>query len=49
MILNLSPWLAIKIFWKINYYAPDLEQGSHDPSDPEKIFRVLTIMEAREY
>ena len=38
-----------KIFWKIDYYDPLLEQGSEDPSDLEKTVRVLTIMLADEY
>lgn len=38
-----------RIFWKIDYYAPDLEHGSDDPADPTKTVRVLTIMLASEY
>lgn len=39
-----------KVFWKIDYYADDrCECGSEDPADPEKSFRVMTIMLASEY
>jgi hypothetical protein len=37
------------IFWKIDYYAPDLMAGSTDPSDPALTTRVLTVMLASEY
>jgi len=36
-------------FFKIDYYDERLEQGSGDPSDPEKTTRVLTVMLASEY
>lgn len=38
-----------KIFWKIDYYAPDLVHRSEDPFDTKQTVRVLTIMLAAEY
>ena len=39
-----------RIFWKIDYYADDtMEFGPEEPADPNRSFRVLTIMLAAEY
>ena len=38
-----------RIFWKIDYYAPDLKHGSENPAAPKQTVRILTIMLASEY
>lgn len=40
---------ASVIFWKFDYYDPDLQMASLDPTDPTITTRVLTIMMADEY
>ena len=41
---------AGKVFWKIDYYANEkCECGSEHPEDPNRSFRVLTVMLADEY
>ncbi|GAB5445477.1 DUF3768 domain-containing protein [Gymnodinialimonas sp.] len=38
-----------KVFWKIDYYDPDLQAGSENPANDAVTHRVLTIMLASEY
>ncbi len=38
-----------KIFWKFDYYDPDISYGSSDASDITKTFRMLTVFLASEY
>lgn len=37
------------IFWKFDYYDPDMQMASLDPADPTITARVLTVMLANEY
>lgn len=38
-----------KVFWKIDYYAPDMQSGSENPANEGQTHRVLTIMLVSEY
>ncbi|MEM8692513.1 MAG: DUF3768 domain-containing protein [Pseudomonadota bacterium] len=38
-----------KVFFKFDYYTPDLSAGSENPANEGLTHRVLTIMLAREY
>ncbi len=40
---------SAKIFWKFDYYDPDIMYGSEDPANAEKTYRILTIFLASEY
>jgi hypothetical protein len=37
------------VFFKIDYYDPELMMGSPDPADPTLTARILTLMLAEEY
>jgi hypothetical protein len=37
------------VFWKIDYYDLELNQGSPDPTDSAVTSRVLTVLLAEEY
>ena len=38
-----------QIFWKLDYYDLDLQNGSPDPADVTVTRRILTVMLAGEY
>lgn len=38
-----------RLFWKYDYYDPDMQMASLDPADDTITVRVLTIMLADEY
>ena len=37
------------VFFKIDYYDKDMQDGSEDPADPQQTTRVMTIMLTNEY
>jgi hypothetical protein len=39
----------LQLFWKVDYYDPDLRMGSPDPADEAATARVMTVMLASEY
>lgn len=42
-------FLGKRLFWKLDYYAPDMLHGSEDPADTAQTVRILTIMLVEEY
>ncbi|MEN7432387.1 DUF3768 domain-containing protein [Chromobacterium sp. TRC.1.1.SA] len=40
---------GVAVFWKIDYYAPDSEQGSDTPWDAEATRRIIMLMLMEEY
>lgn len=42
-------FLGLKVWMKLDYYAPGLEFGSEDPADSTKTVRVMTILLPEDY
>lgn len=40
---------GVRVYWKIDYYDPTLQQHSLDAANPELTHRVLTVMLPAEY
>lgn len=38
-----------RIYWKFDYYDPNMQFGSSDPTDPAQTTRVLTVLLADEW
>lgn len=38
-----------QFMFKIDYYAPDLENGSDDPADPAKTVRIMSVFHTSDY
>ena len=45
---DLTLW-GTDLFWKLDYYSPDMKFGSDDPADADKTKRVLTVMLTSEW
>lgn len=42
-------YAGASLFFKIDYYSPDLQWASSDPTDPADCLRILTVMLVDEY
>jgi hypothetical protein len=40
---------GFEVWWKIDYYAPDMEHASENPADPAKTKRIMTVGLAQDW